>query len=207
MNKIKNIVFDFGGVLVDLNRENAVKRFEKLGVKEADALIDKYHQKGIFLEVEDGSINAEEFRQKISKLAGKELTFEEIQHAWLGFVAEISQYKLDYLLELRKNYKVYLLSNTNPYVMGWARSSRFTCVGRPLDDYVDKVYASYEIGKVKPDPAIFEYMIKDASLLPEETLFVDDGSSNIEMAKELKFHTYQPENKEDWREALNNLLQ
>lgn len=206
MRVIKNVVFDFGGVIVGLNRDRAVERFLKLGVNDADKLMDKYHQKGIFLEVEDGRIDANEFSKRLSAISGKELSFEKIQHAWLGFVTEVPQYKLDFLLELREKYRVYLLSNTNPFVMFWARSAGFTVAGKPLDNYVDKIYASYEVGVVKPERAIFEYMIKDASLFPDETLFVDDGTANIEMAEEIGFHTYLAKNEQDWRSDIESIL-
>ena len=206
MEQIKNIVFDFGGVIVNLCRETAVKKFVEIGVANADELLDAYHQTGLFLEAEDGTLTAEEFRVKLSAVAGKELTYEQVFQGWFGFVTDVPLYRLDYLLELKKKYKLYILSNTNPYIMGWARSTDFTPAGRPLDDYVDKIYTSYEIKQVKPERGIFEYMIQDAGLLPQETLFVDDGSANIEMAKELGMITFQPINGEDWRDDLSALL-
>lgn len=207
MKEIKNIVFDFGGVIIDIDRDRAVEKFIEIGVADADSLLDKYHQKDIFLEVEDGRINAETFRQKLSKVCGKELTYKEVQEGWKGFVSAVEQYKLDYLSELKaRGYNVYILSNTNPYIMAWARSSEFTAAGRPLDDYVDKIYTSYETGYTKPDLGIFEYMIKDTALNPSETIFVDDGASNIEVGKKLGFATLQPANGEDWREKLEKLL-
>ena len=206
MERIKNIVFDFGGVIVNFSREAAVKKFEEIGVANANELLDAYHQKGAFLQVEDGTINAEEFRIILSKLAGKELTYEQVKEGWLGFMLDVPQYRLEYLLELRKKYKLYILSNTNPYVMSWARSNDFTIAGRPLDDYFDKIYTSYELKAVKPGKTIFELMIKDADMLPGETLFVDDGPANIKMAKELGMMTFQPINGEDWRDNLTALL-
>lgn len=206
MEKIKNIVFDFGGVIVNFSREAAVKKFEEIGVANANDLLDAYHQKGAFLQVEDGTINAEEFRIILSELAGKELTYEQVKEGWLGFMLDVPQYRLEYLLELRKKYKLYILSNTNPYVMSWARSNDFTIAGRPLDDYFDKIYTSYELKAVKPGKTIFELMIKDADMLPGETLFVDDGPANIKMAKELGMMTFQPINGEDWRDDLTALL-
>lgn len=206
MKQIKNIVFDFGGVIIDIDRDGAVRRFEEIGVKEADSLLDKYHQKGIFLEVEDGRIDAESFRLKLSEMAGKELAYDEVESGWRGFITDTPQYKLDYMAELRKNYRVYILSNTNPYIMGWARSSRFTAAGKPLDAYVDKIYASYEVKSVKPNREIFDFMIKDAALDPAETVFVDDGASNIAIGNELGFVTLQPANGEDWRQKLEKLL-
>ena len=197
MERIKNIVFDFGGVIVNFSREAAVKKFEEIGVANANDLLDAYHQKGAFLQVEDGTINAEEFRIILSELAGKELSYEQVKEGWLGFMLDVPQYRLEYLLELRKKYKLYILSNTNPYVMSWARSNDFTIAGRPLDDYFDKIYTSYELKAVKPGKTIFELMIKDADMLPGETSFVDDGPANIKMAKELGMMTFQPINGAD----------
>lgn len=206
MERIKNIVFDFGGVIVNFSREAAVKKFEEIGVANANELLDAYHQKGAFLQVEDGTINAEEFRIILSELAGKELSYEQVKEGWLGFMLDVPQYRLEYLLELKKKYKLYILSNTNPYVMSWARSNDFTIAGRPLDDYFDKIYTSYELKAVKPGKTIFELMIKDADMLPGETLFIDDGPANIKMAKELGMMTFQPINGEDWRDDLTALL-
>lgn len=202
MKQIKNIVFDFGGVIISFDRYQAVEAFRQIGVKEADSLLGKYHQQGIFQEVENGNMSAETFRRELSKICGKELTYKEVENGWKGFITEVPQYKLDYLNELRKKYKVYILSNTNPYIMGWARSSELTPAGKPLDAYVDKIYTSYEAGSTKPDYGIFDYMIKDSGLNPAETIFVDDGAANIAVGKELGFLTLQPENGEDWREKL-----
>lgn len=206
MKPIRNIVFDFGGVIVDINRSNAVKRFIEIGVENADALLGEYHQKGIFLEVEDGSIDAEEFRLKLSEIAQKNLTYEEVESGWLGFIADVPQYKLDYLAKLKKRCKVYILSNTNPYVMNWACSKQLSAAGRPLNDYVNKIYTSYEARSIKPNDGIFKFMIKDAAIDPSETLFIDDGAANIAAGKELGFITLKTMSGEDWREKLEKLL-
>lgn len=207
MTKIKNVVFDLGGVLVDLDNEQAVRSFKQIGVADADELLDPYEQKGFFLEVENGTIDAAGFSRKLCEHAGKDIPYEDIRNAWLGFIAATPQYKLDYLLELRPYYNVYLLSNTNPIIQeGWARTTRFTPAGRPIGAYFDKMYTSYEVGVTKPDRRIFDHMIADSGLLPAETLFVDDGKKNIEVAQGLGFQTYQPRNGEDWRNPINILL-
>lgn len=207
MAKIKNIVFDLGGVFIDLDHDQAVRRFKEIGMEDAEQLLDSYEQKGIFLEVENGTISADEFCQKLQEHTGKDLTYEDIKSGWLGFIADTPQYKLDYVLKLREHYNVYLLSNTNPIIQeGWARTNEFTPAGRPIGAYFDKMYTSYEVGVTKPDRRIFDYMIKDSGLIPAETLFVDDGKSNIEVGRTLGFITYQPQNGEDWREAIDALL-
>ena len=207
MTKIKNIVFDLGGVLIDLSHDQAVRRFEEIGVVDAAQLLDPYEQKGIFLEVENGMITADEYCQKLREHTGKDLSYEEIKHAWLGFIVDVPQYKFDHLLKLREHYNVYLLSNTNPIIQeGWARTDQFSAAGRPIGDYFDKMYTSYEVGVTKPDRKIFDYMIADSGLIPSETLFVDDAKSNVEVGRSLGFQTYQPANGEDWREAVDKIL-
>lgn len=116
---IKNIVFDFGGVIADIDREQAVQAFIRLGVKDADRILDKYHQTGIFQELEEGTLTEEAYRNELGKLCGRTLSWEEVQQAWLGFFTGIDVRKLHYLETLRREgYKLYVLSNTNPYVMG-----------------------------------------------------------------------------------------
>ncbi len=199
MENIKNIVFDFGGVIVDIDRKIAVKRFIEIGLENADELLDAYKQNGIFLELEEGKLDANDFYDALRELAGKNISDERIDYGWFGFFLPVNQGRLDFLLELRKKYKLYLLSNTNPIIMSWARSTNFSETGKPLDDYFDKLYLSYQMGVTKPHPEIFMKMIKDADLNPSETLFIDDGASNVKTAELLGFKTFQPKEGEDYR--------
>lgn len=203
---IKNLIFDFGGVIVDIDRDQAVKRFEMLGLTNADELLDKYHQRDIFLEIEDGRIDPDEFCSKLGDYCQREISFKEAKHAWLGFFVGDPQYRLDFIEELRRKYNIYILSNTNPFVMSWARSVDFTSARKPLDYYVDKIYASYELKMVKPQREFFKYIINDSNITPADSVFIDDGSANVEAGKELGFHVLQPVNGEDWRQKLNRLL-
>jgi putative hydrolase of the HAD superfamily len=203
---IKNIVFDLGGVIITLDAERPLRLFEKLGVRNAAEYLNTYEQRGPFLELEAGKIDWKTFCNKVEALVGKPLREEDLRDGWLGFLSDVPQYKLDYILELRKRYKVLLLSNTNPAVMGWARTSAFSAKGLPINDYFDKIYASYEVGITKPNPEIFRYMASDADIIPEETIFIDDGERNISTARTLGFVTLQPKNGEDWRNALQMLL-
>ena len=199
MNGIKTIIFDFGGVIMNLDHPNAVRMFKKAGLENAEELLNPYHQQGIFQEFERGDIDRGTFYEKYRQLVGKEVPEEDIDAGWLGFVAGVEPYKLDMLDELRKKYAVFLLSNTNPVVMDWAYSPDFAKNGKVLSDYFDRLYISYELGCMKPDKAIFEHIIKDAGIDPAETLFVDDGESNCLAAAKLGFKTFVPKNREDFR--------
>lgn len=208
MKKIKNIAFDLGGVVIALSYEQAVKRFEEIGLKDARQHLDAFHQHGIFGDLEQGLITAEEFRIELSKLIGKEITYKECLHAWHGYVEYVPQKNLQMLLKLRQlGYKVCLLSNTNPYMMQWAMSNEFDGQGHSLEYYFDHLYLSYQCKHMKPSPEIFQMMLDGQQASAEETLFIDDGKKNIEAAEALGMKTLFPENNEDWTEPLAKMLE
>lgn len=204
---IKNIVFDLGGVIMTLDPAEALRRFKALGLSDAERYLDAYTQSGIFGNLEEGKITAEDFRSKLSSLTGHELTFDECKHAWLGYRKDVPQRNLDLLKELRaKDYRLILLSNTNPFMMDWALSSEFDGKGSSLNDYFDALYLSYRLGIMKPAPDFFRQVLDNENILPEETLFVDDGQRNVEAAGKLGFMTMCPDNGSDWTGELRSLL-
>lgn len=204
---IKNIVFDLGGVIMTLDPAEALRRFKALGLSDAERYLDSYTQSGIFGNLEEGKITAEDFRSKLSSLTGHELTFDECKHAWLGYRKDVPQRNLDLLKELRaKGYRLILLSNTNPFMMDWALSSEFDGKGSSLNDYFDALYLSYRLGIMKPAPDFFRQVLDNENILPEETLFVDDGPRNVEAAGKLGLITMCPDNGSDWTGELRSLL-
>lgn len=204
---IKNIVFDLGGVIMTLDPAEALRRFKALGLSDAERYLDSYTQSGIFGNLEEGKITAEDFRSKLSSLTGHELTFDECKHAWLGYRKDVPQRNLDLLKELRaKDYRLILLSNTNPFMMDWALSSEFDGKGSSLNDYFDALYLSYRLGIMKPAPDFFRQVLDNENILPEETLFVDDGPRNVEAAGKLGLITMCPDNGSDWTGELRSLL-
>jgi len=197
---IKNIIFDLGGVLITLDREESVNRFKEAGLENAAELLNPYHQKGVFLELEEGKLSQEEFYDAVRKEAGKYISDEIINYGWMGFLKELPEYKLTMLEELKeKGYHLYLLSNTNPVIMDWAFTPAFSPQGKSIDEYFDKLYLSYQIGYTKPHPEIFQFMFDDSGMIPSESLFIDDGTANVEMGKQLGMKTYLAENGEDFR--------
>lgn len=207
MKQIKNIAFDLGGVVIALSYEQAVRRFEEIGLKDARQHLDAFHQRGIFGDLERGIITTEEFRIELGKLIGREVTYDECLYAWHGYVEYVPQKNLQMLLKLRQlGYKVCLLSNTNPFMMQWAMSNEFDGNGHSIDYYFDNLYLSYKYKYMKPSPEIFKIMLEGQQSSAEETLFIDDGQKNVEAAKELGMKTLFPENNEDWTEPLAKLL-
>ena len=143
--KIKNILFDLGGVIISLNKQEALNRFTAIGFPNIEDYLGEFRQEGIFLEYEEGKISPEGFYKEFRKLCGNDnIAAEDIDNGWLGFLAGIPPYKFELLKQLRKKYKVYLLSNTNPSVIKWASSEAFSPVGLPIQAYFDKCYLSYQ---------------------------------------------------------------
>ena len=203
---IKDIVFDFGGVLTTIDTERALQKFRDLGIENPEQYINSYCQKGPFFEVENGDIDAEEFCRRISAIAGREITFEEAKEAWLGFLVEIHTHLLEYLQTLRGRYRLSVLSNTNPFIQSWALTNDFTPTGKSLADYFDNLFFSYRMHCSKPSEEIYRKMLEQGKMKAEETLFVDDGAKNIEAAARVGIQTLLVTNGEDWRHALEEKL-
>lgn len=204
---IKNILFDLGGVIVTLDPAQAVSRFKEIGLADADSRLDSYTQSGIFGDLEQGRINAEQFRAGLSELAGREVTAEQCLYGWKGYVKEVPRRNLDALLRLRsEGFRVVLVSNTNPFMMSWALGPGFDGRGHSLDCYMDAMYMSYRLGVMKPAEEFFRKVLAAESILPAETLFVDDGVRNVETAARLGMRTFCPENGADWTQEIYGYL-
>lgn len=204
---IKTIAFDLGGVILTIDQKEAVRRFRDLGLKDAESQLDPYTQSGIFGDLEAGAISAGDFRRELSRMIGRDLTLDECRYAWLGYAKELPQEGLRTLLRLREEgYRLLLLSNTNPFMMSWAESSAFDGHGHPLSYYFDATYKSYEMKRMKPDPAFFRDVLAREKLVPGEMLFVDDGPRNTAVASQLGMRTFCPENGSDWTKKIEDYL-
>lgn len=205
---IKNIVFDFGGVLFDLSWKQAVRRFKAIGLADAEQRLDRFHQRGIFEQLESGLLSTDDFLQELGQLCHRSLSYDEVLHAWLGYVgAPMDEAKLNTLDQLRaEGYRTFLLSNTNPFVQAWAEGRDFCLSHRPLSSYLEKCYTSYEVRIMKPDPAIFQFMLRDADILPDETIFLDDSPANIAAAESQGIHTLLVEKNGSWESSLREAI-
>ncbi len=204
---IRNIIFDFGGVVVTLSHPEALRRFKALGLPDADKWLDLYTQGGIFGELEEGKITAEEFRKELSILCGRELSYDECRHAWLGYREDVPKRNLEALKKLRsEGYRLILLSNTNPYMMSWAKSGDFDGDGHSIDDYFDATYLSYELGVMKPDDMFFRKVLMAEQVPPGDCLFLDDGPRNVATASQIGIRTFCPQNGADWTREIYDYL-
>ena len=204
---IKNIIFDLGGVIITISHQEALRRFLQLGVKDAERQLDPYTQNGIFGDLEEGKISAEDFRKELSNMVGRELTYGECQYAWHGYRADLPQRNLDALKKLKQQrYRLILLSNTNPFMMDWAESEEFDGKGNPIQHYFDALYMSYRVKAMKPSEHFFRYVIDQEQIDPDETLFVDDGPRNVAVAESLGIHTFCPKNGDDWTDEIYDYL-
>ena len=204
---IRNIIFDLGGVIITLDQPQAVRRFQALGLTDADTRLDAYTQGGIFGDLERGTITADDFRRELSLLVGREVSFDECRDALLGYCGDLPQRNLDALVRLRsEGYRLLLMSNTNPYMMSWVLSPDFDGHGHSLDYYLDACYCSYKLGVMKPDPTFFSRVLAEEQILPSETLFIDDGPRNVAAASQLGITTFCPQNGADWTKKIYEYL-
>ena len=190
---IKNVVFDLGGVLLNLDLQRTIDAFKEAGFEDVEKQIRAFNHQGIFQQFEAGGITAEEFRNAIRENIQTALTDEEIDDYWSRMLLDIPCEKLKLILELREKYMVYLLSNTNPIHWNHVCKQAFNYHSFRVEDYFEETYLSYEMHDDKPNKSIVEKMLSEANLLPEETLFIDDSEANCQAAASLgiQVHHYR----------------
>ena len=202
---IKNLLFDLGGVIMDIRRLNCVASFERLGMKDADSFLGEYSQKGPFLQLEEGAISETEFRTAVRQFIDGEVSDEQIDSAFCDFLVGIPKYRLEQLRELKKQYGIYMLSNTNSIMWHSRIAEDFRQEGLEREDYFDGIVTSFEAKSIKPDAKIFHAVVENLGIKPEETLFLDDSQKNLDAAAELGFQTLLVTPGSEFFELLNAL--
>ncbi len=184
---IKNLLFDLGGVIIDIERTRCVAAFKALGMENPDEFLGDYTQKGPFMLIEEGRVTPQQFRDEIRKLIPQPLTDQQINDAFEEFLIGIPVHRLKALRELRKARKIYLLSNTNPIMWNHKISLEFQQEGLKREDYFDGMVTSFECKCMKPEAGIFIHTAKSLGIEPSETLFLDDSQTNLDAAAALGF--------------------
>jgi len=186
---IRNLLFDLGGVIFDLKRSACEEAFRQLGLQDTGKFFGEYGQKGPFMEIEEGKISPAQFHDYVRGIIGRvDLTDSEIDSAFMKFLVGIPVERLHCLQSLRRNYGVYMLSNTNSIMWNDKIASEFKKDGLEVGDYFDGIVTSFEAKALKPNADIFRYAVSHLGIKPEETLFLDDSIDNIKAACELGFH-------------------
>lgn len=189
MTGIKNLMFDLGGVIMDIERMNAVCALKDLGMSDVDELLGDYGQKGPFLGLERGDIDIDEFHRQLRPYLPAGVTDSQIDSAFIKFLVGIPVERLRALEQLKRKYNIYLLSNTNPLMWNSYILDEFRKDGHDIGYYFDDEVASFQVHAYKPDAEIFHIAEKKFGIKPEETVFFDDSASNCEAAERLGFHT------------------
>lgn len=194
---IKNVIFDFGGIIVDLNKQATIDAFKDLGF-DATPYIGKYVQGGFFSELENGNISVEEFCKQVREGMRLDCSDNAIKRAWSSMLIEIPTRRLQFIRSLATRYDVYLLSNTNEIHWDYACKELLASSDIKMYEPFKKIYLSHELHLSKPDLRIFNYVLDDAGLEAGETLFVDDSKDNCDAASEVGITTFHSVKSEDW---------
>ncbi len=200
LSGIKNIVFDFGGVLVNLNQQACMDELKRLGVTNIEDYLTAYGHVGIFGAFENGDVDLSAFCRGVREQFHLDCSDLDVENAWAKFLENIPYKKLKLVYALSKKYRIFILSNTNPIHI--KSFGLFDQAGFPYKECVEKPYYSFEVGHSKPSPEIFRFVTDDSHLLPEETLLIDDSPKNCAAAEALGWKTYCPETSSDFCEDL-----
>ncbi|MBN2892992.1 MAG: HAD family phosphatase [Bacteroidales bacterium] len=178
-NKIKNIIFDLGAVLIDLDASKTTKCF---GTKISPLYAEKMNPDFINIahKFERGELSAAKFRKKVCEIFNIVISSEAFDECWNAMIGTMPTNRINMLLQVRKEYRIFVLSNTNEIHNKYFMEQDFW-----ESKVFEKVYLSNLVGMRKPEPEIFELVLNENNLLPEETVFVDDNAENIEAAKKL----------------------
>ncbi len=183
-NKIKNIIFDLGGVIMDLDIEKTRDAFSHMGFDESMFHLHETEDPNIFLQLERGIITENNFFSALQHLLEKPLPLSRLKTAWNEMIVDFQPQKIRLLQELKKQYRTFLVSNTN--ITHIERCNEILLRKyhiSSLNDLFEKTYYSYKTGLRKPELTFFEFVIKQSSLNPSETLFIDDSQENVATAR------------------------
>ena len=207
MSGIKNIVFDLGGVILNIDHEATIQAFEKLGVTNIRSIYSSLSQDSVFDELEKGMISPSEFRDRIRSKAGLNIPDGQFDEAWNAILQDFPKERIALLTQLKKQYRIFLLSNTN--IIHFEKYNRDFILqfGMGLKEIFEKAYLSFEMGMRKPDTEIFSFVLKDACLSPQETLFLDDSSRHIASAEKLGIRAHLIQGKETLTSFFNRALE
>ena len=189
--KIKNIIFDLGGVVLDIDENIVYKELEKIGISTSELAHSKEFM-DIMSKFDTGIYTAPTFRKKMKALIGQEkMTDQRFDAIWNSMLLDIPRERIEAIEKVKKHYKIFLMSNTNVIHYDlYVRDLQLRFGYNEFDELFNKSYFSFAEHLEKPDPRFFELILDHEGLMPEETLFIDDSKKNIEAAQTLGIRTY-----------------
>jgi len=203
--KIKNIIFDLGGVILDIDENVVFQELGKLGINVTDLVHSKEFME-IMSKFNTGIYTAPTFRKKVRTLLGLDkMTDQKFDSIWNAMLLDIPRERIEAIEQIKKYYKIFLMSNTNEIHYDlYIRDLQLRFGYDEFDKLFHKSYFSFAEHLEKPDPRFFELILDHEKLMPEETLFIDDTAANIKVAKSLGINTYHISREELVRNLFNN---
>lgn len=203
--KIKNIIFDLGGVILDIDENVVYQELGKLGINVSELPRSKEFR-DIMSKFDTGIYTAPTFRKKMKVLVGQEkMTDQKFDSIWNAMLLDIPRERIEAIEQIKRHYKIFLMSNTNEIHYDlYIRDLQLRFGYNEFDALFDKSYFSFAEHLEKPDPRFFELILDHQHLVPEETLFIDDTATNIKVAKQLGLKTYHISREELVRNLFDN---
>ena len=187
---IKNIIFDLGGVIIDIDQNQIVNHLKKNGFTDLE-LLESPEVKHTLSQFERGILSADSFRKTLCSLLNLKISTQKFDEIWNSMILDIPQRRIDLVKKLKSHYHVYLMSNTNEIHYDlFIRDLQLRFGYREFDSLFDKSFFSFDTHLSKPDPDFFTLILDRYRMKPEETLFIDDTPQNILTAQELGIITY-----------------
>lgn len=187
----KNIIFDLGGVILNIDYALLIRSFSKIGLPGFEEHFSQKNQKELFDQYEKGEISSADFCKNLKTYCKEGVTDQMIKDAWNAMLLDLPKERLDLLYKMKRIYRTFLLSNTNEiHIQSINEYLKKEYSMEDLSSCFEKMYLSFEINKRKPDAEIFELVLKENKLVAGETLFIDDSVQHIESAQKLGLQTY-----------------
>lgn len=196
-SKVRAIIFDFGGVLIDLDKQQCIHQLKEVTGYDFSHMLGDYVQSDIFMQFERGLISKNVFYDEVRRISGSTASDEAIRDAWNAFLLDVPIKKKLLVYELHRHFNVFLLSNTNAIHIEHSFNAEFNSNGFSVSDYFDQCFFSNEMHLAKPEPGVFEYVLNHIHYPSSACLFLDDGEANIDVAASLGFQTYLVRPKEN----------
>ncbi len=187
---IKNIIFDLGGVLMDIDFSKTKKAFDDLGFSNFDELFHQFHSSPLFVDLEIGTISDEDFLDQLQQHAPQPVSHRQMIDAWNALIGDFRMDDVTFVNELRSTHNIYLLSNTNSIHYKVFQEIYTKQTGKNFDDNFHFAHYSHILGKRKPLTETYKAVLDIHSMNAAETLFIDDSYNNIEGAAAAGLHTH-----------------